>query len=237
MTALLSAGADGGARNAAGAMAVDLVPDDSALWSVLVPFRMAGSSGGAVPGAVRNLRVTRLTETPRPEWDDYREWTWTWTWDRPASDGDHPITEYRYDSAPCGRRVSPERRRLPHDESAIRRSFIHARRRVLGVRAPEDRRTRRRGGRLAVGRQRDGLRRVCGGERRRTVMRRRNPYRDGAVDGDGRRRRPRPDPRGQERAARSDHGKAGRVGLAPTITHPREPSGQRPRRDPQRHQA
>ena len=107
VTALLSAGADGAARNAAGALPVDLVPDDSVLWSRLVSYRTTRSSGGNTPAAVRNLRVTRSTEPASPELDTARlmrwTWTWTWTWDEPASDGDHPITHYLYDAEPCGR--------------------------------------------------------------------------------------------------------------------------------------
>ena len=105
VTALLSAGADGAARNAAGALPVDLVPDDSVLWSRLVSFRTIRSSGGSTPAAVRNLRVTRSTAPASPELDTSRlmRWTWTWTWDEPASDGDHPITHYLYDVEPCGR--------------------------------------------------------------------------------------------------------------------------------------
>ena len=113
VTALLSTGADGAARNAAGAMPVDLVPDDSVLWSLLIPFRPPASSGGGAPGAVRNLRVTRLTESPTQEMDDYRKWTWTWTWDRPASDGGHPITRYMFDSEPCRRRSSRDADTFP----------------------------------------------------------------------------------------------------------------------------
>jgi ankyrin repeat protein len=105
VTALLSAGADGAARNAAGALPVDLVPDDSVLWSRLVSFRTTRSSGGSTPAAVRNLRVTRSTEPASPELDAARRmrWTWKWTWDEPASDGGHPITHYLYDAEPCGR--------------------------------------------------------------------------------------------------------------------------------------
>ena len=105
VTALLSAGADGAARNAAGALPVDLVPDDSVLWSRLVSFQTTRSSGGSAPAAVRNLRVTRSTEPASPELDTARprRRTWTWTWDEPASDGDHPITHYLYDAEPCGR--------------------------------------------------------------------------------------------------------------------------------------
>ena len=105
VTALLSAGADGAARNAAGALPVDLVPDDSVLWSRLVSYRTPRPSGGSPPAAVRNLRVTRSTEPASPELDTARlmRWMWKWTWDEPASDGGHQITHYMYDAEPCGR--------------------------------------------------------------------------------------------------------------------------------------
>ena len=101
--ALVSAGADPAAVNTAGETPIDLVPDDSALWGVLVPFQVAASSGGSAPGAVRNLRVTRVKNEPGPESEHYRDWTWTLTWDTPASDGGHPITEYGYRPVRCQR--------------------------------------------------------------------------------------------------------------------------------------
>ena len=104
VTALLSAGADGAARNAAGDIPADLVPDDSILWSLLISSRTTLPSEGGTPDAVRDLRVTRSTELVAPEFDslpERRRWKWTWTWDKPNSDGGHPITKYMHNLGPC----------------------------------------------------------------------------------------------------------------------------------------
>ena len=104
--ALVAAGADPTAVNAAGETPLDLVPDDSALWGVLIPLQTPGLAEASVPGPVRNLRVTEFTDQPETGFS-LRRRTYDLTWDRPASDGGSPITVSRYQWTPCD---SPFRR-------------------------------------------------------------------------------------------------------------------------------
>ena len=125
MRALVSAGADAAAVNTAGEMPIDLVPDDSALWSVLIPLKTPESGEASVPGPVRNLRVTEFTERPDPELN-YRRRTYDWTWKRPASDGGSPITEYQYASMACRFRSPGGVKVFPMTRArAGQRSFTH----------------------------------------------------------------------------------------------------------------
>ena len=141
-----------------------------------MPFQVAASSGGSAPGAVRNLRVTRVKNEPGPESEHYRDWTWTLTWDTPASDGGHPITEYGYRPVRCQRlgswqdqaRPTPRARSIKMTRArSMKTSFRHIEVIPVQGRVARDKPEPER--RFAVGRKRDRHGAVRGRERTGTL--------------------------------------------------------------------